>query len=105
VARTNLLVGREADLGRGRRGTETAVRLVQLAFAQPAAAAALPALYQATAPAADGSAYAGPKGHLRGAVTPGPFPRAALDQAAAERLWRLSEELTGVAYTALRFRI
>jgi NAD(P)-dependent dehydrogenase (short-subunit alcohol dehydrogenase family) len=102
VARTNLLVGRQADWGRGRRGAEIAVRFVQLMFAQSAATGALPALYQATAPNAESSEYLGPKGHMRGYPTPGEFPPAALDRDSAERLWSISERLTSVSYDALR---
>jgi NAD(P)-dependent dehydrogenase (short-subunit alcohol dehydrogenase family) len=99
VVRTTMLVGKSADWGRGRRATERAVRLVQLLTGQPAAAGALPALYQATMPASGG--YIGSGRHFRGAPTPVPYPRAALDAAAAERLWRVSAELTGVGYLPL----
>jgi NAD(P)-dependent dehydrogenase (short-subunit alcohol dehydrogenase family) len=98
VARTNLLVGKDAEWGRGRRGPELAVRLVQILFAQPPAKAALPALYQATDPAADGRYYLGTKRHLRGYPARTPFPATALDQDTALRVWHVSEELTGVKY-------
>jgi NAD(P)-dependent dehydrogenase (short-subunit alcohol dehydrogenase family) len=101
VARTSLLVGKEADWGRRRDMTETLVRLVQVLFAQPAARAALPALYQATDPAARGDQYVGTRGHLRGYPGIGPFPPAALSPEAATRLWQASEELTGVGYGPL----
>jgi NAD(P)-dependent dehydrogenase (short-subunit alcohol dehydrogenase family) len=61
----------------------------------------LPQLYAATAPDVDSGQFFGPRGwrELRGhpaAVRPDP---AAEDPEAARRLWRLSEELTGVRYT------
>lgn len=101
VARTGLLTGKRADWGRSRRGAETAVRLVQLVFAQPAARAALPALYQAADPAARGGSYVGTRGHLRGEPALTPVPPAALDPESAARLWQVSERLTGVGYGAL----
>ncbi|WP_067968220.1 oxidoreductase [Nocardiopsis trehalosi] len=67
--------------------------------AQNAEHGALPTLYAATADL-PGGGYAGPRGlmGLRGA--PGPARRSAKarDAAAARRLWRVSEELTGVAF-------
>lgn len=97
VARTNLLVGRSAEWGRGRRPAEQGVRMVQLLFGQPPATAARPALFQATGPTTPGS-YVGTRGHLRGQPAPAPYPPAALDPDTARRLWRLSVELTGIDY-------
>jgi NAD(P)-dependent dehydrogenase (short-subunit alcohol dehydrogenase family) len=101
VARTSLLTGKRADWGRRGRGTESMVRLVQILFAQSAARAALPALYQATDPAARSAAYVGPKGHVRGHPAAGKIPPAALDRDTASRLWEVSAELTGIHYGAL----
>jgi NAD(P)-dependent dehydrogenase (short-subunit alcohol dehydrogenase family) len=68
-------------------------------LAQDAAGGALPTLYAAVADI-PGNSYAGPRGFagLRGA--PGLVRRsaAALDPAAARRLWAVSEELTGVSF-------
>ncbi|ETK34912.1 SDR family oxidoreductase [Microbispora sp. ATCC PTA-5024] len=64
----------------------------------------LPALYAATSPAAEGGAYYGPAGFAeltRGFAT-ARIPRRALDEAAAARLWAVSERLTGVAYPEVR---
>jgi NAD(P)-dependent dehydrogenase (short-subunit alcohol dehydrogenase family) len=69
-------------------------------FAQSAQMGALPTLYAATAPNVDNGEFFRPKGclHISGAPTRGrPGPRAQ-DAAAAERLWALSERLTGVSY-------
>jgi hypothetical protein len=70
---------------------------------QPDAAGALPTLYAATSPDAKGGEYIGPDGfqELKGApVVVQPRPQA-LDTAVGEKLWAVSEELTGVQYPAL----
>jgi NAD(P)-dependent dehydrogenase (short-subunit alcohol dehydrogenase family) len=69
-------------------------------IAQSDAEGALPQLYAATMPDVRSGTYYGPKGlfGLRGApheVTP---IKAAQDDAAATRLWTVSEDLTGVTY-------
>jgi len=101
AARTSLVSGKEAEWGRRRDATETVVRLVQLLLAQSAAKAALPALYQATDPAADSTRYVGTRWHLRGYPAACAFPPAALSQETATRLWRASQELTGITYKSL----
>jgi len=80
------------------RGAEILVRTAQLLFAQPAALAALPALYQATDPAARADRYVGTRRHMSGYPAVNAFPPAALSETSAARLWRISEELTGVGY-------
>jgi NAD(P)-dependent dehydrogenase (short-subunit alcohol dehydrogenase family) len=68
-------------------------------FAQDAAAGATPTLFAATEPI-DGGSYAGPSGR-RGMAGPPTLvgrSRAASDSAVAARLWRASEELTGVSF-------
>jgi NAD(P)-dependent dehydrogenase (short-subunit alcohol dehydrogenase family) len=99
VASSNLLVGREADWGRPRRGLEHVLRFVQLLLAQPAALGALPALYQATDPSARPEEYVGPRGLLHGRGYPGrtKIPIRALDEDVAMRLWDISARLSGVA--------
>jgi NAD(P)-dependent dehydrogenase (short-subunit alcohol dehydrogenase family) len=70
---------------------------------QDEAAGALPTLYAATAPEAQGGAYIGPDGFLgfKGSPTVEmPRPQA-LDEAVAKRLWTVSEDLTGVVYPPL----
>lgn len=68
-------------------------------LAQDAAGGALPTLYAAVADI-PGNSYAGPSGFagLRGAPGPARRSAAALDPAAARRLWAVSEELTGVSF-------
>ena len=60
----------------------------------------LPALYASTSPDAVGGGYYGPGGfaELTGAPAPARVPRRARSAADAARLWRLSEELSSVAY-------
>ncbi len=75
------------------------VRLV----GQDSAAGALPGLYAATMPDVKGGDYWGPDGilEIRGRPAPAAVARQARDPDAAERLWRVSEELTGVHYPPL----
>jgi len=72
-------------------------------FGQSAAGGARPSLYAATAPGLLGGQYFGPDGFMgmRGAPTAVPFVKAARDPAVAQRLWEISEELTGVRFDAL----
>jgi NAD(P)-dependent dehydrogenase (short-subunit alcohol dehydrogenase family) len=104
-ASTNLQVTGPRSGGGGlmARGMGVATRL----FAQPARDGALPTLYAATAPNVHGGEYFGPdgpgemRGHHPKLVQ---FSRAAHDEAAAARLWTVSEELTGVTFEALTAR-
>jgi len=101
-AHTNLqLAGpRSGGVSLAARGMGLATRLL----AQPARDGALPTLYAATAADVHGGDYFGPdgpgemRGHHPRLVQ---FSAAAHDQAAAARLWAVSEELTGVTYEAL----
>jgi protochlorophyllide reductase len=102
VAKTNLLIGKEADWGRPRRGMESLVRVTQIVLAQPAAQGSLPALYQATDSSARSAEYVGASGGLRGGYPAvGKVPVVARNQVTAKRLWEVSEELTGVRYDLL----
>lgn len=69
-------------------------------FAQSAAMGALPQLYAAAAPDVQGGAYYGPDGigELWGHPRVVQSNTASQDRAAAQRLWELSEQLTGVRY-------
>jgi len=66
-------------------------------------AGALPTLYAATSPQAKGGEYIGPDGFqaLKGAPTVEQPKPQALDEAAAKKLWTVSEELTGVVFPPL----
>jgi NAD(P)-dependent dehydrogenase (short-subunit alcohol dehydrogenase family) len=67
---------------------------------QPPAQGALPTLYAATAPAAQGGVYYGPHqmSEIRGFPAIAKIPAQALDRDAAARLWQVSEDLTGVSF-------
>ncbi len=78
-----------------------AAKLIEGPLSQTAAEGSLPTLYAATAPEAKGGAYYGPSGlfELKGPPAPARMTAPAQDAAAAARLWRVSEELTGVAFS------
>ncbi len=95
VAATELLHN-----GPGRwSGTSIARTLFWFMF-QPVWQGALPTLYAATDPAALPGGYYGPHalGEIRGYPVPARVPAAADDRAVSERLWGVSEELTGVRF-------
>jgi NAD(P)-dependent dehydrogenase (short-subunit alcohol dehydrogenase family) len=75
-------------------------RSIENAIAQPAEMGALPTLYAATAVEVPGGAYVGPdgwgewRGHPK-LVTPSPLAR---DHEIAEKLWRMTEEFTGIVF-------
>lgn len=99
IARTDLLPN-----GAGPRSAAGLARSLLWFLFQPVAQGALPTLYAATAPAAEAGGYYGPV-HLsesRGAPGPARIPAQALDQAAAARLWQMSEHLSGVRFPEAR---
>ncbi|TDC91012.1 oxidoreductase [Actinomadura sp. 7K507] len=81
--------------------TEKVVGVGNAVMAQSAAAGALPSLYAATAPDVHGGACYGPRLlQYRGAPTEVVTPPQANRPAQAERLWEISETLTGVTFAA-----
>jgi len=92
LARTNLQLTSVA--ARGSRVEALAYRLMDPLF-QSAAMGALPQLFAATAPDAEPGGFYGPGGlgNLKGYPKACRIAPAALDTAACERLWRVSEEL------------
>jgi NAD(P)-dependent dehydrogenase (short-subunit alcohol dehydrogenase family) len=105
ITATNLLAS-HPELGRA--DDTRAVRLIRRIAASPLPLAqlppqgALPALYAATSPQAEGGRLYGPKGfqHMAGApAEQKPYTPFAGTQD-AERLWLLSEQLTGVTWPA-----
>jgi NAD(P)-dependent dehydrogenase (short-subunit alcohol dehydrogenase family) len=72
-------------------------------FGQDSPHGAWPGLYAATMPDVQGGQYWGPDGFLevRGAPAPAKPKTHALDRAVWQRLWTVSEALTGVTYPAL----
>lgn len=97
-AATNLqLVGPAMYRSKGRQAMMSASNRI---VAQSAAMGALPAVYAATAPSAQGGEYYGPGGPFGIRGFPGRVgsSSASHDQAVAAQLWQVSEELTGVTY-------
>ncbi|MBE2320341.1 SDR family oxidoreductase [Solirubrobacter sp. CPCC 204708] len=103
VSATNLLASHPEM---GREQDTLAVRVIRrvatsrLPFGQTAAEGALPALYAATSSDAQGGRFYGPSGPMQLAGKPvqrTPYKHLAGEQD-AERMWRLSEQLTGVSW-------
>jgi NAD(P)-dependent dehydrogenase (short-subunit alcohol dehydrogenase family) len=76
------------------------VRILTPFIGQKPEMGALPTLYAATAPDAQGGSYYGPRGWggLRGSPTRARSSDRSYDADVAARLWTVSEELTGVRY-------
>jgi NAD(P)-dependent dehydrogenase (short-subunit alcohol dehydrogenase family) len=79
------------------------MRLANRFIAQSAEMGALPILYAATYPELAGGSYIGPDGpaEMRGYPTLVQPSGRAKDEAMAQRLWQVSENLTGVRFTML----
>jgi len=82
--------------------TSPLIRFLNPLFGMQSWQGALPTLYAAVAPEAEGGGYYGPDGlgTLRGYPTRNKPSKVSTDGAAATRLWELSEELTGVSMPA-----
>jgi NAD(P)-dependent dehydrogenase (short-subunit alcohol dehydrogenase family) len=84
-------------------GTSLTARVMAAAtplLGQPPAMGALPSLYAASYPRLPGGTYVGPSRvmQMRGAPQVVGMSRAARDDAAAAKLWELSEQATGVTF-------
>ncbi|PPJ43867.1 MULTISPECIES: SDR family oxidoreductase [unclassified Pseudoxanthomonas] len=92
IARTDLLPN-----GAGPSSPQALARRYLWFLFQPAERGALPPLYAATAPTAQAGGYYGPDrlGETRGRPTAASVPAQAEDLGVAERLWQVSEGLTG----------
>jgi NAD(P)-dependent dehydrogenase (short-subunit alcohol dehydrogenase family) len=78
---------------------EGVMKLGNSLIAQSAESGALPTVYAATAPGLEGGEYVGPGiFRLWGRPTKQRSSRRSRDVAVAQRLWAVSEELTGVSY-------
>ncbi|MET0546690.1 MAG: oxidoreductase [Caulobacterales bacterium] len=90
----------KTDLIANGPGAASPLLPLQSLIGQSAAAGALPILFAATDINAIGGVYYGPAGllQLRGAPANVALPSGAHDDAAAVRLWRESEALTGVKF-------
>jgi hypothetical protein len=71
-----------------------------LFMSQASPEGALPTLFAATSVSAIGGGYYGPGGwfELTGEPASAKIPSQALDENVASRLWKVSEQLTGVHY-------
>lgn len=100
ISRTGLLYNTPG----GASGVRRMMRGLLWFLFQPAPQGALPALFAATAPQAQGGVYYGPDGRaeLSGFPAEARIPAPALDEAACRRLWEISEALTGVHFEAGR---
>jgi NAD(P)-dependent dehydrogenase (short-subunit alcohol dehydrogenase family) len=69
-------------------------------FSQSAESGALPTLFAATSPQAEGGGYYGPNGlnELKGPPAPARIMPQARDRAGAGELWDVSQQLTGVSF-------
>jgi len=96
LSATNLWARGEAVASLGERFAARAGKLI----AQSDAMGAEPTLYAATAPAIQRGAYVGPGGfnEMRGHPKLTDSSAASHDEAAARRLWEVSEDLTGIRY-------
>lgn len=85
---------------RGSRVRMAAMKVANSLLAQSAEMGALPMLYAATAPGVSGGDYVGPGGFMdmRGYPETQRSSDRSYDAATADRLWSVSEELTGVEY-------
>ncbi|WP_284012760.1 oxidoreductase [Halobaculum litoreum] len=97
-AATNLQ--RRGPEAEGSQFRALAMRAANAVFAQSAAAGAWPLLYAATAPGVAGGDYVGPGGlfDMRGHPERQRSSDRSYREGDAERLWNVSEELTGVTY-------
>jgi NAD(P)-dependent dehydrogenase (short-subunit alcohol dehydrogenase family) len=100
VSRTGLLYNTPGGPG----GLRRSLRALLWFMFQPVPQGALPQLFAATAPEAEGGAYYGPDGfaELNGFPTEARIPRPATDEDACEQLWAISEELSAVRFEAAR---
>ena len=85
---------------RGRSLESRVIGFGNKVLAQSAEMGALPTLFAATVPGLQGGDYIGPDGFMEQRGYPKVVGRsdAAKDEAAAQRLWAISEDLTGVRY-------
>jgi NAD(P)-dependent dehydrogenase (short-subunit alcohol dehydrogenase family) len=101
VAPTNLLAA-QPGIGRAAEGREIRLirRLSAVGIAGTPETAALPALYAATSPDAAGGRFYGPRGlgHMSGPPAEQKPYRRLLSLEDAQRIWRLSEQLTDVSF-------
>lgn len=102
VAQTSIGANRK-QLGKFGFGDHVVSAILSLVFpylGQPAAAGALPTMYAAASPDAEGGRFYGPTGfgEMKGPPGPAQIKAPGRDVKAAEKLWAVTEELTGVKF-------
>ena len=93
ISRTDLLHNAP-----GRNSLQGLARTYLWFLFQPVAQGALPQLFAATAKEAKSGGYYGPDrlGETRGHPQPASIPQQALDKAASQQLWEISQRMTGL---------
>ena len=84
----------------GKRDAPQFLKKIANRFLQPPELGALPTIFAATDPTLTGGEYIGPdgKGHRKGYPTLETPHAVARDEATSQKLWKISEELTGVKF-------
>ncbi|WP_368517966.1 oxidoreductase [Rhizobium sp.] len=97
ISRTDLLHN-----GPGHRSAQGLLRSLMWFLFQPVAQGALPTLFAATSPKAQGGGYYGPDklGETRGYPAEAQIPKQAMEKNVAHKLWDVSEKLTGISFNA-----
>lgn len=98
LSRTDLLYN-----GSGRMSAQGLARTLLWFLFQPVAQGALPSLFAATSPRAEGGGYYGPArlSETRGGPAEAAIPKPALDPESASKLWEISERLTHQTFPKL----
>ncbi|MDD3799082.1 MAG: oxidoreductase [Novosphingobium sp.] len=102
VAQTSIGANRK-QLGKFQLGdyfVSLVLKFVMPFLGQPASAGALPTMYAASAPEAQGGGFYGPQGfgEMKGPPGPAKIKPAAQDMAVARKLWDVTEKLTGTGF-------
>lgn len=102
VAQTAIGANRKqlGAFGLGDHLVSSILSVVMPFLGQPAAAGALPTMFAAAAPDAEGGGFYGPHGfgEMKGAPAPAVIKPSGQDMDAASKLWDISEQLTGVRF-------
>ncbi|WP_380874932.1 dehydrogenase [Sphingomonas sp. DBB INV C78] len=103
VAQTAIGANRKqlGAFGLGDHLVSSILSVVMPFLGQPAAAGALPTMFAAAAPDAEGGGFYGPDGfgEMKGAPAPAVIKPSGQDMDAARKLWDISEQLTGVRFS------
>lgn len=99
-SRTRIFL-RGKELSSGMATKDRLMNFFISAMGQSASSGALPALYAATDPRAEGGTYYGPQGirEIRGYPGPAKVAASGRDAEASAKLWKVAEERTGVRFS------